>query len=152
LLFVHRDAERDPHESRSEEIRRAIKTLEERGFDQVPTVCVVPVRMQEAWLLVDENAIRMASGNPDGRMRLNLPNLNRLEELADPKERLLQTLRTASGHSGRKLKKLPVLALRYRVADLMEDISALRHLAAFASLERELNHVLVGLKLQDQHD
>jgi hypothetical protein len=145
LLFVHRDAEHDPHETRRREIRAAVEALEEEGLIEIPTVCVVPVRMQEAWLLVDENAIRTAAGNPDGRMRLNLPRPQRIEDAPNPKELLFAALRTASGKSGRKLKDLPVAALRHRVADLMEDITVLRDLPAFAALEQELAPILVEL-------
>ncbi len=152
LLFVHRDAERESLESRRNEIRDALESLWKQGFDRVPSVCVVPVRMQEAWLLVDEKAIRTASGNPDGQMKLNLPRLNRLEDTADPKELLFQALRTASGHSGRKLKKLRVNALRHRVAELMENISVLRQLSAFASLENELATVRRLIVLYSEPD
>lgn len=145
LLFVHRDAEHDPHEARRIEIRAAVQALEQEGLIEIPTVCVVPVRMQEAWLLVDENAIRTAAGNPDGRMRLNLPRPHRIEDTPNPKELLFAALRTASGKSGRKLKNLPLAALRHRVADLMEDITALRGLPAFAALEQELAAVLIEL-------
>lgn len=48
LLFIHRDAERDAHELRVNEIERAIANV--RFSVTIPTICVVPVRMTEAWL------------------------------------------------------------------------------------------------------
>ena len=63
LLFVHRDAERESIEQRVMEIREA---LERCMIDTPPIVYVVPVRMQEAWLLIDESALRKAAGNPQG--------------------------------------------------------------------------------------
>jgi hypothetical protein len=56
LLFVHRDAESEGWERRVEEIRQHLRV----PADQT-VVCVVPVRMQEAWFLFDERAIRLAA-------------------------------------------------------------------------------------------
>src|SRR5262249_34801620 len=82
LLFVHRDAEKELPERRRNEIRQAIELVsKETSF--LPIVCVVPVRMQEAWLLFDEPALRRAAGNPNGRMILQLPHLGELEGLPD---------------------------------------------------------------------
>ena len=53
LLFVHRDAEKQDPITRYQEIAAANRT----GRNHV---CVVPVRMQEAWLLHDEAALREA--------------------------------------------------------------------------------------------
>jgi len=76
ILFVHRDAEAQPYEWREREIAEAITLAREQGF-RVPHVCVVPVRMQEAWLLLEESAIRRAAGNPNGTTRLILPAVGR---------------------------------------------------------------------------
>ena len=49
LLFVHRDAERESIEQREKEIR---ESLEKSAMERTPPVVrVIPVRMQEAWLL-----------------------------------------------------------------------------------------------------
>ncbi|MEO8494592.1 MAG: hypothetical protein ABI614_05955 [Planctomycetota bacterium] len=53
LLFVHRDAERDTPDKRRVEIEAAVQQVASNPF-----VCVIPVRMQEAWLLFDERANR----------------------------------------------------------------------------------------------
>jgi hypothetical protein len=151
LLFVHRDAEREHHDVRSTEIQNALAMVRRQGQLPVPTVCIVPVRMQEAWLLVDEAAIRIAAGNPDGRMPLNLPAPNRIEDIPDPKEVLFAALRIASGKRGRRLKGLPVGTLRHRVADLMEDITGLRTIPAFAALEEALALTLADCKSFQRH-
>lgn len=72
LLFVHRDAEREPRERRVDEIRRALVRLPP-DLPQPKAVCVVPVRMQEAWLLFNETAIKHAAGNSAFRESLGLP-------------------------------------------------------------------------------
>src|SRR6185295_11421789 len=75
LLSVHRDAERETLENRVTEIRRAVHEATNAGI-VVPAICVVPVRMQEAWLLFDELAIRRSSGNPNGSEVLEIPPLS----------------------------------------------------------------------------
>jgi hypothetical protein len=127
LVFVHRDAERLDHASR----KREIPVI-------VGVVPVVPVRMTEAWLLTDEEAIRRASGNPNGRIPLDLPSTSRLENIADPKAELHRLLRTASELRGRRLQRLNESSAIHRVAETTEDFRLLRQLHAFVDLEDEL--------------
>jgi hypothetical protein len=137
LLFVHRDAERQSPEDRRTEILNAVH---QSGIN--PTaVCIIPVRMTEAWLLLDEAAIRSASGNPRGRKPLNLPTVASIERVADPKETLFQALKTASEQTGRRLRDLRVEERRHRVAELM-NWELLRSLSAFQTLEAELTATL----------
>lgn len=137
LLFVHRDAERDPHAVRVGEIRRALAEVA-HCLSLPPAVCVIPVRMQEAWLLFDEFALRQAAGNPHGRQELKLPSLSKVESLADPKKVLHDLLRSASGRTGRRLAQLGVSTCAQRVPQFIKDFSPLRRLPAFNELEREL--------------
>ncbi len=134
FLFVHRDSEsQDPGERRCE-IIAALKESEVKH----PAVCVVPVRMAEAWLLLNDRAIRTAVGRPSGRVQLQLPSYDRAENLPDPKEVLFQALRDASEYTGRRLNNLNGHMLRYRVAELIDDYSILRRLSAFQQLEDDL--------------
>lgn len=139
ILFVHRDAERQTPENRKAEILNAV--LQSQIVP--PAVCVIPVRMTEAWLLLDEAAIRVASGNPRGRNALNLPPPTSIERVADPKEVLFQALRSASEQTGRRLHSLRVEERRHRVAELM-NWELLRGLPAFQSLEAELTTTLTA--------
>jgi len=138
ILFVHRDAERGSVEERKKEIHEAV----ERCRHALPAVCVVPIRMTEAWLLFDTKAIRKAAGNPNGRENLNIPELRRLESLPDPKEILHQSLRDASGLTGRRLKKFNPKRMVYDVANFIDDFSPLRLLSAFQHLEQEVRETL----------
>ena len=67
LLFIHRDADRAGVDARIREISDAINDV---GTPQ-PWVAIIPVRMTEAWLLLDEVAIRTVVGNPNGRTELD---------------------------------------------------------------------------------
>lgn len=99
LIFVHRDSDSPDPTPRIEEISRAMSA---HGVAHVP---VVPVQETEAWLLLDERAIRIVAANPKGRIPLDLPKPSRVEQLASPKERLQEALILASELSGRRLKK-----------------------------------------------
>ena len=136
LLFVHRDAEKEPPEKRFGEIMQACNAIIGKSIP----VPVVPVRMSEAWLLSDELAIRKAAGNPNGDQLLNLPNLSDLEKLPDPKSTLQIALRCASGLTGRRLKGFKPHARL--VANYLTDFASLRRLSAFQRLETDLQKVL----------
>ena len=137
LLFVHRDAEREPIEKRSNEIHSALERCE---VGVLPVVCVIPVRMQEAWLLIDEPALRRAAGNPQGRQPLDLPDLRKLEDLPNPKETLHEILGTASGLGGRRLARFKRQVERHvhRVAEEVDDFGPLRELRAFQRVENDV--------------
>jgi hypothetical protein len=143
LLFVHRDAETAPLASRIEEIHKALELLADTiHWSRNLTVCVIPVRMQEAWLLLDETAIRAAAGNPNGRRPLELPPVKDLEQLPDPKMVLFNLLRQASELHGRRLKSFRVSRRVQRVAEFINDFTPLRALSAFVALEEEIEQVV----------
>lgn len=134
VLFVHRDAEREQPVARRNEIAAAIR---QAGVAE-PYLCIIPVRMTEAWLLFDAEAVRWAAGNPRGTEPLDLPPLRGVETDPDPKRVLHQALRTASGFRGRRLRSFSVQEARYRLADRLRDYSPLRALPAFQRLEADI--------------
>ena len=139
LLLVHRDAERETRETRVHEITTAITNAN----TSVPAAgCVVPIRMQEAWLLFDESAINHAAGNSSNRESLNMPPISRLEELPDPKTELHDRLKLASNLTGRRLRKFSANAHARRVTQFIHDFSPLRRLSAFAALEYEIQEII----------
>ena len=129
LLFVHRDVESARPDDRRAEIAEAIPPA------APPVIPIVPVRMSEAWLLIDVTAIRRAAGNPNGKAELTLPQLRSLEDLQDPKRLLTDLLIAASEKSGRALAKFrdkgEMSARRTRVADLVSHFETLSALPAF---------------------
>ena len=140
LLLVHRDAERADADDRRAEVAAANAT-------GVPHVTVVPVRMQEAWLLHDEAALRFAAGCPSGNEPLDLPVASRWEELPDPKGVLHRALLTASGATGRRAKKFHAGTAAHHLAQRIEDWSPLRQLSAFRRLEADLRAAMDRLGL-----
>jgi len=149
ILFVHRDAEREPLKNRLREIELAAD--EAQIHHRVP---VIPVRMMEAWLLLEIRAIRTAADNPNGTARLDLPRVQELESVPDPKRMLYDLLIAASEKTGRRLAhfRSPAnLAMRrIRVADLIADFSLLRQLPAFSYFAAETNRVVQAWYTADQ--
>jgi hypothetical protein len=140
VLVVHRDSERENPDRRREEIGRACEGL----VDPTPRVPVIPVRMSEAWLLIDEKAIRIAAGNPQGVTPLRLPRVRDLESLSDPKDVLRDAILDASTFTGRRRDRLrrDLPERVQRVAQLIGDYSQLRALSAFRRFEEDLATVL----------
>lgn len=165
ILFVHRDAEKPTgevarsrrvqltHATRIEEIEQAFEEYKtkETEISRVPRlICVVPVRMMEAWLLCDEQAIRKASGNPKGQASIRLPSIKKLETIPDPKIELHTLIKTASGLQGRRLKQLNVYHAENQVAQFINDFSMLRGLYAFGQLETAIKTMLESISIIDQ--
>jgi hypothetical protein len=150
LLFVHRDAENQPRQMRLDEIQKAVnqlqKTVDEYNgtpFDVVLNhIPVIPIRMTEAWLLISEDAIRAAAMNRNGSIPLNMPPIQRLEDLPDPKQKLHEILRIASEKKRRRLKEFnPRLSAREITREII-DFSPLRKLSSFRALEDDLRRWL----------
>jgi hypothetical protein len=100
LLVIHRDADNAGSDPRRAEIAQGVASC---GLSS-PHVAVVPVRMTEAWLLLDEQLIRTVAGNPNGRTPLDLPSPQQVEGLADPKAELRRIFAEASELRGRRLQ------------------------------------------------
>ncbi|WAP58307.1 hypothetical protein [Streptomyces sp. S465] len=100
LVVIHRDADGHPALHRRREIAEAVAQVSP-GLAHVP---VIPVRMLEAWLLLDHAAIREVAGSSNGKVTLGLPKVNRAESAADPKALLRQALATTSEEKGRGLR------------------------------------------------
>jgi hypothetical protein len=145
LLFIHRDSEGEEMETRIHEIEQEVAAVPEL-FTIPPRICVIPVKMTEAWLLFSAQAIRQAAGNVFGRENVALPPIGRLEALNDPKGLLYGLLRTASGLTGRRLKRFRVDYHARKVPDFINDFSPLRTLAAFRIMEDNLHTLIAEMR------
>jgi len=144
ILFIHRDAERDPLEKRVQEIRvaeRIVANSLKADIPLPPIVCVIPIRMIESWLLFDEVAIREATGNRNGKQELDLPKLVEIEKIADSKARLHEIFKKADFPSRRGKK--PNIPSNARLAARIDNFEPLRNLSAFQELEKELKITLI---------
>jgi hypothetical protein len=100
VVFVHRDADRVSSATRKQQVLDAVAA----ATAELPAVAVIPVRMTEAWLVLEERPIRIVAGHPSGRDPLGLPGVARAEDDSDPKNTLKQALRMASSLRGRRLR------------------------------------------------
>lgn len=142
VIFIHRDAEREQWEARVSEIESSFQKLNRSGIPYVP---IVPVRMLESWLLFDEEAIRRAAGNPNGRCRLTMPRISTLSGIPDPKGRLCSLLSTASELSGRKLRKFKPLSKRHLVAEEIGDFSPLLAVDSFKEVQNSISRLVASI-------
>jgi len=139
VLFVHRDAEGIPFKDRWQEIDHALQSI-----GKAPSkVFVVPVRMTEAWFLFDEQAIRRASNNPNGKESLELPGTAQFETVLSPKDKLSEAIKLGSGLTGRRLDHFQrgLAQARRRVADYITDYTPLLSLPSFSALDNEIKHL-----------
>ncbi len=143
LVFVHRDADAHDPEDVRREIASSLASLREPIH-----VPVVPVRETEAWLLVDEGAIREVVGNPRGTIRLELPPPDHVEDVPDPKAALKRAVVLASELSGRRRDRIAQDFPRYR-RDLLARLDPdgpVRQLPAWQRLEADLRSAIVSLR------
>lgn len=139
LLFIHRDAENEGREKRLSEIQEALNVLDDQILSSVSDfVPVIPIRMTEAWLLIDEQAIRKAAGNPRGKQSLALPSPRQLESIPDPKDTLQKLLKQASNIPARRWQTVS----NHRVAELITNFKPLEQVSAFQELRVKVKQVL----------
>lgn len=146
ILFYHRDAEDTDStilQTRINEIRKAIPT---DIFSRI--ICIVPIKMMETWLLIDENALKKAAGNRNYKGEIILPSIKKLEKEKEPKILLHNLLREVSNLKGRNLKKFNVHQAVHLVAENIEDFSPLRDLEAFKVFEKEVKNVMKSILKQ----
>jgi len=138
IIFVHRDCEKDTIAKRHSEIDHALSNLETSNL-----VKIVPLRMTEAWLLIDLMAIRLAVNNPNGNIKLTLPPTNKLEGIVDPKQQLEMLLRNASELRGRRLDCLNTRQAIHLVANHINDYTPLFKLNSFCSFFKQLDQLVL---------
>lgn len=141
LLLVHRDADKAGAETRYREIATAVSAAGYTG----PWVGLVPVRAMEAWLLVDEDAIRRVAGRPSGTVVLALPSPQEVETIADPKEMLRQVLIAAGAPQGVRRRKKFTREFGERRRQLAENLAtggSLERVAAWVKFREDVTEVV----------
>ena len=142
LVFAHRDADSADESIRIAEIKTSAHGL------WVQTVPVIPIHETEAWLLLNEAAIRAVVENPSATMELALPRPQDVERVPDPKRKLKEALSRASGLRGRRLQELKKEFPRHR-ARLLERLDCdilLSLVPAWQRLEHRTRDALLVLK------
>lgn len=142
MLFVHRDANSAGAQARRAEIDEAVAAIS----NAPRSVAVIPVRMTEAWLILDEAAIRKAVGNPNGRAPLDLPTSREAERRADPKRILADALLAASKETRRKRQQVQrdFGRLRRRLLVDLPIGGPLEHLPSWVAFRDDTLHALAA--------
>ena len=143
IVFVHRDAEKQNPCRRHREIARAVALMD----SSLPFIAVVPVRMTEAWLLVDEQRIRDVAGRSSSSISLGLPALLQIEDHPNPKALLKNALDAASGLQGRRLRQFQRRfgENRRNLLQGLDVYGPVRRLSAWQALESSLDKTLTAL-------
>jgi hypothetical protein len=142
ILFIHADANGNATRARHERVDPAAARIA-LELPQHATVAVVPVRMTEAWALVDGDALRDAFSATARNEVLGVPARPRgVERLQDPKRALQDAYRACvSGRRGRSQTAAGFLdAIARRVS-----LDRLRGVPAFQQFETDLCSALVAL-------
>jgi hypothetical protein len=143
LLFAHQDSDGQEPEEVRRRIRRSLA-----GVESCPLhVCIVPVQELEAWLLLDEGAIRAIAGSPNGTEDLNLPLPRLVEKTPKPKERLKAAFSLASGKHGRRYHEVTRAFSEHRAMLLQRlDVDGpIRHLPAWQQLVADVEAAIADL-------
>ena len=145
MVFIHRDSDGPDRDGREREIHRGV---EESGCP-LPFIPVIPVQETEAWLLLDEQAIRDVVASK-GKQSLRLPKPNAIEGTRKPKEILQKALLAASETSGRRLKKEKNSFNHHRrvLLQRLDPFGAVRDLPSWQCLERDIQRALAQLENQ----
>ncbi|WP_089157310.1 DUF4276 family protein [Micromonospora sp. NBS 11-29] len=144
LIVVHRDADNAGYPARLQEITKA-HAATSRDAALIP---VIPVRMTEAWLLLDEAAIRQVAGNPRGRTNLGLPKVHEVESIRDPKTRLADCILRAADETGRRrdVVKARFNEHRRQLLARLELSGPLCRLESWNRLTHDVDQVVKGWK------
>jgi hypothetical protein len=146
-LIVHADADHPTPE-------RALKERFMPGHDLVQKakdrVCnrllpIIPVRMTEAWMLVDSEALRKVIRTNIDEQALGLPTRARqIESDPDPKQTLHQILQNALAHYPRRRRGI-VLGTIYEPLARQLSLERLSALPAYQQFVKDMTETLIIL-------
>ena len=145
FLVIHRDADSVGRDHRMNEIKSAIASVSP-SFD---FVAMIPVRMTEAWLLVDQAAIIHAMERPTYNKKIIFPPIKKIEKLAYPKNLLLQIVQEIADLPKRRKNELNFPRIRKNIGEHISNYTILKILPAFALFEADLLSVLDKVNNKD---
>jgi Domain of unknown function (DUF4276) len=140
ILFIHADADSDSERAIRERIEPARALLQAEWGAQ--SVAVVPVRMTEAWMLADLQALKRAFGTTMDEHEMGLAGAvaHGPDSLSDPKATLNAAFRASCGK-----RRLSPVGAYFGLLGETASIEQLRKLAAFRRMEGELRLALQTL-------
>lgn len=144
FIICHRDADNQGVERRRSEMTDALAAA---GFRSL-LVPIIPVRMTEAWLLLDAHAIRTVAGVPNGTTDLGLPKRNEVEGIADPKKLLQEVILQAANVTGRRRERLAqrFASNRRQLLERLDRLGPVTELPSWQQLVADVEIVSQRLK------
>lgn len=148
-LILHADADHPTAErAMSERIQPGldlVQQTDERVCDQI--LPLVPIRMTEAWLLADPDALRAVIGTRMDAQALGLPARSRqVESDPDPKQTLQQVIQTALANRPRRRRRLSLGSL-YEPLARQINLEQLNMIPAYQQFVDDLTKTLINLHL-----
>lgn len=142
LLFIHADADGDARAAVAERVEPARQLIRRAFDDRQPTVAVVPVRMTEAWILSDADALRKGLGTSLSDADLGLADViaHGPESVTKPKAVLQQVFNRA-----RPQRRAASIGPYLGRIGACTSLQKLRRLDAFRSMEADLRHAVSQL-------
>lgn len=140
ILFIHADADSDQERAIQERVEPARALLQAEWGAH--SVAVVPVRMTEAWVLADFQALKSAFGTTMSEHELGLVDVaaHGPDRLTDPKATLAAAFRASRGK-----RRARSVATYFGLIGETASFDQLRRLAAYRRMEGELRLALQTL-------
>lgn len=137
ILFIHADADTDPDRAIEERVEPARALLQAEWGAH--SVAVVPVKMTEAWVLADVQALKNAFGTTRTEHELGLADAvaHGPDRLNDPKATLEDACRRSRGK-----RRSSTVAAYFGLIGETASIDQLRKLLAYSRMEAELRLAL----------
>jgi len=147
-LIIHADADAPTAEKAlNERIGPGVKIVQSAADACHNLVPLVPIRMTEAWMLVDAKALREVIGTRLDANMLGLPAYAyQVESEIDPKRKLREVIDTALSYYPRRRRRLGIGELYEPLARLIR-IEKLRKVPAYEQFMVDLTEALIQLEM-----
>ena len=144
VICVHCDADSPSIENRMQHnINPAINEIKNTEGDLCKIlVAVIPVQMTEAWMMADFDLLKEKMSTNKSNNELELPiRTNLIENLANPKECIINALKIAQISQPRRRKKLTISNLYSPISQELA-IEKLRILPSFKKFEENVRNAM----------
>jgi hypothetical protein len=147
-LLVHNDADRlEYNEAKRQRFEPGLQLVRTCGGEVCQhLVPVIPVRMIEAWMLADSNALKNVLGTNLDQQTLGLPRRAALvETIADPKYRLNEIIRKINAAAGSRRRQPINLNAKLEPLARQVDLNRLFEVPSYRAFVNDLTKTLEQL-------
>jgi len=149
-LIVHADADHPTaYQAMKERIQPGFeRVLTERDKNEVcrQLVPIIPIRMTEAWMLADIEALQEVIGTDLDAERLGISKKRNIESDTDPKQTIKEAVRNAEANSSPRRRRIKLASLYEPLAGRIR-LERLQSLSAYRQFADDLTKTLAALHL-----